>query len=712
MKPRFLISSASLAMAAAVSGLAQSAPDRQETITLSEFVVDSTTDRGYVATNVISASRIPLPLRDLPLTITVLTEQFLEDFNTLDLNDALRYANGARKAFETETAYYLRGQRVNYQLRNGFARYDFTPAVNIQRVEVVKGPAAILYGLTFPGGVMNYVTKQPLFRNFEELGVQFGSYDFLRGTLDVNRTFSDSVAVRVIASRHEGGSFTKDDPNEMETFAPSLIFRPTERTVISLDYEYAKRRDNQFPFARPYSVFAGSNRVRYPLDVLPADASAGPDGAKVQYSRAFTAAIEQKLGRAFTLRLLYNYSWREETEIKHDLFLVPPTTRLSTGQIYVNNFRNWDENYQAEIVGTVETGPVSHRLLAGVQHFDRLFLRRQRTARPEFVRPANLLNLPPVPSTSFYNDSVYTPINYTGASMAKLPGYYVIDTMSLMRDRLFVLAGARYSEIKQSNPRTGTRDLSQDRWSPQLGVNFRALDAVSVYGLFSESLQPNGSNTNPVGWGPQGAFDPQLGEGFDLGVKFSVLGDRVSGSLAYFEVARTNVPQNDPVLTSQFRAATGLGGNVRILSGEETTKGFEMDLAVSPTPNWQIVLGYQYVGFAEVTGDANPARLGLELTGVAPHEVRLYTRYEFPRGDLKGLSLGAGFTYVDDQIPQGLFLPAMTQTDVFARYRTRILDRDTEFTLNVYNLFDEVNETQYGVYAQPLRLQAGISVRF
>jgi outer membrane receptor protein involved in Fe transport len=90
----------------------------------------------------------------------------------------------------------------------------------------------------------------------------------------------------------------------------------------------------------------------------------------------------------------------------------------------------------------------------------------------------------------------------------------------------------------------------------------------------------------------------------------------------------------------------------------------------------------------------------------------MYSRYEFREGALKGLSVGGGVTYIDDQIPQGLFLKSTTQVDVFARYRTQIFDRPAELTLNVYNLFDEIIENQWGVIAPPLRVQAGINLRF
>jgi iron complex outermembrane receptor protein len=704
------------ALVATVSVLAAQTPPPSEVVKLSEFVVDSSTDRGYVATNVVSASRIPVALRDMPLTATVLTEQFLRDFGVLDHNDALRYATGMRKAFETETAYYLRGQRINYQLRNGFVRWDFTPAVNLQRVEVIKGPAAILYGLSFPGGVVNYLTKRPVASDFAEVGLEFGSFDYLRGTLDINRQLlsEGKLVTRLVASKQDGGSYIKDDPNIMETFSPSVIYKPTNTTTLFFEYDYSLRRDNQYAFGRPVITNAAfvSTGLRFTPDVLPIDTSPGRDGFKDQYSRALTFEVEQKFGRRFTGRFTYNYAWREETEIKWGIFGARATDLVTTQGVYANNFRNWDENFQAEIVGRVETGPIQHRLLAGFQYFEREFLRRQRSELPQFARTFTLFNVPPLPSTDFFNSSVWTPINYTGSSGAELPGYYLVDTLSMFNERLFILAGARYTKITQKNPRAGTTDLSQDRFSPQIGANFRVLPTLSAYVLFSESLQPNGSNTNPPGFGPQGAFDPQLGQGYDIGLKFSFLQEKISGSVAYFDVARSNVPQNDVALTNAFRAATGQNGTVRILSGEETTRGVEVELVFSPLPGWQIVTGYQHIGFAEITADANPARVGLALGGVADNQLNLYTKYEFQQGELKGFAVGGGFTYVSDVSLAPEFYPSTTQTDVFAQYRTRLFNRPTQFFVNINNLFDEENATSRGVYAPPFRIRGGMNIRF
>ncbi len=697
---------AGLVVAALAPALLAQDVSNAEPITLSEFVVDASTDRGYVATNATSASRIPVPLRDLPLNVSVLNSQFMQDLAPRDLNEALRYATGARKAFETETAYFLRGQRINYQLRNGFARYDFTPAANIERVEVVKGPAAILYGLTFPGGVINYITKRPQARTFLEVNAEAGNYDLRGASLDANVAVlpSGRLATRLIASASEGGSFVPNNPNRYQTLSPSVLFKPTERTTVIVEYDYANKLDNNWAFGRPRIIPNVANR--FGTDVLPANASPG-DGFKEQDSSAFAFEVEQKLTDTFTARLIYNYSAREETEIKYGAAAANPMTLVSPANIYVNNFRNWDENYQAELVGRISTGPLEHRLLAGAQVFQREFSRRQRNPLPGIRQDYTILTIPPIPSTTFFDDSVWAPISYTGSSVNEITGFYLVDTISLLEGRLNLLGALRRTEIEQGDPRAGTTDLTQDRTSPQLGANYRVTNALSVFALTSESLQPNGQNTNPVGFGPQGAFDPQLGERYDIGVKFEFFNQRISGSASYFDIARTNVPQVDPVLTAQFQA-TGGTGQVRILSGEETTRGFELELALSPTPDWQVILGYQYIGFAEITDDSNPARIGTPLENIADTQFNLWTKYALN----EQFSFGGGFTSIGAFDAQGVTYESTTQTDLFAQYRTKLFGRTTLLRLNVYNVFDEENQTQVGVFSEPLRIQGSITVRF
>ena len=167
------------------SSLLAQEPEDDEIIELSPFTVVEDDQGGYRASNTISGTKINTALRDLPLSLEVITEDFIDDIGAFDLQESLRYTTGVTTSGDTGGR--IRGFPMLWNQRNGFRRYDYGDAVNIQRVEVIKGPAGVLYGLTRPGGIVNYITKRPVLGgSFSEFKLTYGSEAFKRGEFDTN----------------------------------------------------------------------------------------------------------------------------------------------------------------------------------------------------------------------------------------------------------------------------------------------------------------------------------------------------------------------------------------------------------------------------------------------------------------------------------------------------------------------------------------------
>ena len=230
---------------------------------LSPFQVNSEKDYGYLKTNSATATRIGTEIQKVPLSISVISEEFLKDLNFSDIQDVLRYQSSSAgdtrmgilqpgNGFTPSGNLSLRGFPINSRLRNGLLRFNQYSLDNVERVEVIKGPAAIFFGQAFPGGVINYVTKQPQFAklptsitysyggNTERMGSE-------RATLDQNYMLSDKAAFRVVGQWEKAQGDRKFEFQDGVSFTPSFTFVPFKsgKLRINVESEYNRRTRNQ-----------------------------------------------------------------------------------------------------------------------------------------------------------------------------------------------------------------------------------------------------------------------------------------------------------------------------------------------------------------------------------------------------------------------------------------------------------------------------------
>ncbi|HWL14589.1 MAG TPA: TonB-dependent receptor plug domain-containing protein [Opitutus sp.] len=263
-------------LSAAPLAFAQAEPppppsSEEEVVVLSPFSVDVSRDKGYRATNSISGTRLNTAIKDLPMPIEVITADFLRDTGSTDLRQSLRYSSGVilqtqndysapAGSFSTspgkinnpegltasadQTHMKIRGFQTESVLRDGFRRQNATDSVNIARIEVVRGPASLLYGVGNFGGVVNYLVKQPEPKPAAEVSLAVGSYDFLRGTIDLTGpvTSSGNLGYRLTAAVQDTDSYTDFNSENHYFVSPVLVWRPTASTEVLLDLEYGKQR--------------------------------------------------------------------------------------------------------------------------------------------------------------------------------------------------------------------------------------------------------------------------------------------------------------------------------------------------------------------------------------------------------------------------------------------------------------------------------------
>src|SRR5258708_1214273 len=228
---------------------AQVAPVAPEVVKLPTFTVSMSQDVGYRAGNSVSATRIDTPIKDLPFTISAFTEQFIEDIGATDLQDILRFAPGVPSGDKSFVAgnnrFSIRGFDGDVPpQRNGFAGNRNVDAANVARVEVVKGPASLLYGQIVPGGTVNYITKRPMSQQFISIKQSVGNESDYRTVVDINTPLGGRIGTRVVASYEQGPQWAVSGSTKSWIGAPSLSVQLTKNVSLILDYEKLHRNES------------------------------------------------------------------------------------------------------------------------------------------------------------------------------------------------------------------------------------------------------------------------------------------------------------------------------------------------------------------------------------------------------------------------------------------------------------------------------------
>ncbi|BAY73744.1 ferrichrome iron receptor [Nostoc linckia NIES-25] len=667
-----------------------------------ELVVTGEAD-AYRVTDTTTGTKTDTPLRDIPQSIQVVPQQVLRDQQATRLEDALRNVPGVVQSFNSSralTSYTIRGFEVNERTGNSFLR-DGLPdpsagqAVelsNIERVEVLKGPASVLFGLADPGGSINLITKQPLSEPFYGIDASVGSDSFYRGAVDFSGPLNDSKTAlyRINAAYRNSGSFIDFLNSENLSIAPVFSVAIGDRTNLNIEGEYVETRDS---YASGVPV-VGS--------VLP-----NPNG-KVTRNRNYgepSDEIEQTITRLgyrlehkFSDKWLLRNAFRATFRNYNDKITLP--TSLDEDNRTFNRFyREYDIQYEdytltTNVVGKFFTGSIQHQLLFGLDW------NRFSSKTPRYVDfaavPIDIFN--PV-----YGQPIGEPFTTDDREkvLTDSLGVYLQDQIAFT-DNLKLLLGVRFDTFNQKfeDFTAGTETSQSDSaFSPRFGIVYQPIPAISLYASYTTSFTPARgtiffSNFDSL-------FDPGRASQYEVGVKAD-LNNQLSATLAFYDLTRTNVLVDDPV-----------NPGFQIQTGEQQSQGIELSIAGQILPGWNIFAGYAYID-ARITEDISFA--GNRLPNTPDHSFNLWTTYEIQQGKLQGLGAGIGLFFVGERagdLDNSYELPSYVRTDAAIFY-----NRDRfRVALNFKNLFDvdyfESALTPSRVfYGQPFTVQGTISWRF
>ncbi len=671
-------------------------------VRVSPFDVSSHLDRGYRASNAVSASRFDAPVRELPFAIQAFTESFIKDQTPRDIHDIARYSPGvtyrSNDFNEGNANLAIRGFAVSSVpggtqiLRDGVlgpSIFDFT---NIARVEVVKGPSSFLYGQVAPGGIVNIITKTPQPKFAATGDATIGSYGQYRTQADVTGPASETLRYRLAASYDQDIHYWEPYDAHSRNVSPALLWLPNDRVSVSVKYENFLKLESPQVMQKP-TYGRQSGVVPTPSDPnlqgvsVPGLPDTWNSMSDVDYRRSETeglnAWVDFRADEHWNLRGGYAKQYYKVDALFSGNFGMPNNTTFLQGRrLRAQTYTNRGETFSVDAFGRFRLGAASLRVLLGAQHVKRRFDNRAAQAPNDpalgsdpIASPLPLWDLRD-PST--WNRAVDIPLstlteNATDARTDSTDkSVYAGSTLGLFEERLLLLAGLRstssHSEI--TNRLTQQTDpIDARKVTPQIGVLYKLTPQLAAFASYAKSFVPGARILLQLD-GSSAPAAPSEGKGFDLGVKTELVDGRVSGTLSVFDLRNRRIV-ND-------LAQTNSDGSLVIYnlqSGEQRSRGVELDLTLTPVPQWQVYLSYSYMNarIVEVTGNddailaQDPAALdaagqlnyknvsllhGARLAMSAPHLANLWTRYDFSSGGLAGAYVGGGVNIVRDQTLQ------------------------------------------------------------
>jgi iron complex outermembrane recepter protein len=634
-----------------------------------ELVVTGDRDTGYRVPATSTATRTDTPIRDIPQSIQIVPQEVIEDQQITRITDAARNVSGVSPQTEFSGAYdslTIRGFTNFNILRNGVRIQN--PAIggfNIERVEVLKGPASVLYGQFEPGGIVNYVTKQPLRDPYYSAEFTAGSYDYYRPAIDISGPLNSdkTLLYRLNIAYENSGSFRDFIGNEVFSISPVLSYKIGDSTDLRLEYEYVSI-DNSFD--------RGLRPQEFTFD-LPINRNLGePD----DFYRSDNHFIALSLDHRFSDSLRFKTSFSGSFSHQESSYVNPGDEFEADGRSLLRSYVEGpgyveDLSWQTDLIGKFNTWSIEHQLLFGFEVSQSIYNYEQ--SQVENFSSLNVFN----PDYGFPRPTSFD-IGDKFDSTTNTVGIYLQDQVTLLPN-LKLLVGGRYDfvDYKSENiPDTinGSEveksSFYDEAFSPRVGIVYQPIEELSLYASYSRSFVPNNNNATASGE----PLPPSRGTQYEVGLKAEITPD-LSLTLAAYDITKTNVPTVDP---NDDRFTTALG--------EVKSRGIELDISGEILPGWNIIAS-AYLNDAFVSEDNDPVIEGARLENAAYHGASLWTTYEIQSGNLQGLGFGGGLFFVGDRIANQsdpFTLPSYVRIDTAIFYKRE----NWRVALNFKNLFN------------------------
>ncbi len=650
---------------------------------------------AITVTGVRQSYRGDFTLKEIPQAIATIDEAVIEENNILRLTDALDLNASVVRQNTLGglwDSFAVRGFAGDENLPSGYLVNGFNAGrgfsgqrdvAGIERVEVLKGPAAAVLGRGEPGGSINLVTKQAeLGRSFGTASLQYRSFDTVRAEGDANVALTGNLTARLIGYAESGDTFRDTVEQKRWGFLPSIGLGIGDNTRLTYDFEWTRV---EVPFDRGIVVLDGDfdtvPRSRFLGEPSDGDTVARATGHQLRLQHDFSDRWSLLVGASHRDTLLTGASSDAETLRSRQKLYVDG--RSLSRQRRTRRYTSEHSVLRAEISGEFETGTLRHRVLIGgdFDYFDtdQLFTRyRGPVVTPTTTDQAGYVLDLQNPVYGRYPVPVTAPIT-NRLDVQRTMGAYVQDQISLT-DRLQVRVGGRFDDflLRVDNRLTsvlGRRKRS--RFSPQAGIVYEVSDPVSLYAAYGEGYRANiGADANG------NVFEPETSTSIEAGVKLSALGGRLTGTLAVYQLEKSNVLATDT-----------LNPGFSIAIGKARSRGVELDVNGKLPGDVDVLLSYAYTDAEARSRVLDPnfsfqIEPGDPLINIPDHNLNVQASKRFTLGN-RGALIGAGVQYLgarNGETGTDFELPAHTLVRIFGQ--VDVTD-GVELFGSVSNLFDE-----------------------
>lgn len=641
--------------------------------TLPSIQITASNTNRYAAVSTSTATKTNTLLRDVPQSISVVTNELIKDQSIRSLGDAVRYVPGVgvSQGEGNRDALVFRGNRSTGDFFIDGIRDDaefFRDLYNIDRIEVLKGANGMIFGRGGSGGVINRVSKQANWDPVREFTFQGGSFNQKRMTADVGHVINDVAAVRLNAMYEDAGSFRDGVSMERLGISPTVTLKPTHRTKVIVNMERFhddRTADRGIPsfMGRPVDVhssqfFGDPKRSNANIDVL-----------------AFNSMIDHKFDSGFTLQNRTNYTTYDK--FYQNIFA---NSQVFSGLVSLGAYNNATtrENVfnQTNLLYSFNTGSISHTLMAGIEVGRQDTHNRRQTGFFNNDLSNSSLRVP------LNNPITHVPVTFlTGnqdaynRSVINVTSLYIQNQIELL-PQLQLITGVRYDmfqvDFQQRNGDRTHLKTNDGLIAPRFGLIYKPIEPVSFYVSYSQAYVPRAGDQLTSLNVTTAVLKPEKFTTLETGVKWDIRPD-LALTGAVFQLDRTNVITVDPNDSSRSFLTKG-----------QRTEGVEVSLNGQLASNWSVMGGYAYQ-IGEITSTQSSAtKKGASVAELPRHTFSVWNRYDFtPRvgAALGVIYRGDMFAATDNTVR----IPDFTRVDaaLFAQ-----LTKQVRAQLNIENLFD------------------------
>lgn len=714
MNPKLTFVAASLAMAVTHTVLAvdekisaeSNRHDDASAMEMSPIEVRGAPVKSYVEPVASTGTKTDTPLMETPMAIQVVPQQVLQDQKVISLDQALSNVSGvnAWSGLGTQENYTIRGFYTTTTLRDGVRVSEYSTTggstvggvnmTDVESIEVLKGPAAILYGRVEPGGMVNVIKKQPLEHFYGSVEQLVGSWDHYKTSVDLTGPSNENKTVlfRLNASYDQSNSWIQNDNNKTAFLAPTIEWRLSPQTTLTLEGEY------------------GHNKVKWPMSAVPIDPATNT--LVTSLPRNVDLGDNKSTQNTSTTTFKWTHKFNDDWSIKHQIFHTQTTGPASSGyypygcdnasppncgMYQVNGVWNvvrtlyWGTSSMntnatiLDVTGNFDTAGIKHKLLFGGDYY---------LSNWSFLGGGNLTGFDTTtvanPSTpSIPLDPTTIPLFSQDDGLQKNWGVYVQDQVKLPGN-VTVLAGLR-DQFYVTKGSGGGADAFDTAITPRLGVVWQTHDWLSLYASRTGGF----GNNNGFDWQAK-PLPPENAKQNEIGAKTEFYGGKLTSTLALFDLTKNHIAVND------LAHPNGTGGYFQQTGGAINSRGVEFDIQGEVLPGWDVIASYTYDRAVVVESAPNSGIVVGNYQSDSPvHMANFWSTYKFKQESLLGWKVGGGAKWKGKSFDSS---NAYTEPDTvvwnaMASYEFKLSNKKSTFQINIENLFNTVYFN--GIYPVP-----------